>query len=207
MEILRDPKRRASERIDVYGFFVTLATCCRQLGNYHAVFALTGALTSPLLAWVQEIAHRRDKHALSLLKRVVRSDNNYRVYLADLTKCSPDAPHVPYLGLLNRTMLVLETDAPVFVGDAVNFLRCRKIWTVTGEFLSGRKEGAKDEAIVVHPSVRRALAASMSRTRLDYNELSEMSAKAKAGFLKSVAQRAFHQARKLGHQVLREPPF
>ena len=82
----------------MYGFFVNLATSCRHLGNYHAVFALTGALTSPLLAWVLEIAHRRDKQALSSLKRLVRSDNNYRVYLADLTKCNPDRPHIPYLG-------------------------------------------------------------------------------------------------------------
>jgi hypothetical protein len=205
--VLRDPRRRVSERIDVFGFFVSLAAACRQIGNYHAVFALVGGLSSPLLAWVADIAHRKDKHALNSLKRLVRPDNNYRVYWADLTKCEPDKPHIPYLGLLNRSLLALECDAPVWVGEEVNFLRCRKIWSAVLSFLEGQRAagaaeaGGSESAVVVHPSVRRALAASMSRTLVDYVGLSEMSALAKAAFMKSGMQRVLHGARTFGHQL------
>ena len=112
-EILNDCKRTASERIDDFGFFVNLARACREVGNYHAVFAIVGGLQSPLLNWVKDLAHRRDKHEFKALKRLVKADNNYRIYFADLSKRDPKKPCIPYLGLLNRTLLSLSQTSNV----------------------------------------------------------------------------------------------
>jgi len=206
-EILTDSKRTASDRIDDFGFFVAVAKACREVGNYHAVFALVGGLQSPLLHWVTEIAHRKDKHVFHSLKRLVRTDNNYKIYHADLSKRSTSKPCIPYLGLLNRALLSLQSDLPVFVDTEqkrINFLRCRKIWFSIHRYLKWQHSKSNNSLspVVIDPCIRRALSESMSRSVLKYSELSSMSSLAKSCYVKSVRQRAFHRARILGHHIV-----
>jgi hypothetical protein len=86
------------------------------------VFALVGSLQSPLLQWVVELASRRDKADFVSLQRLCRADNNYKVYAADLSKQAGVC--VPYLGLLNRSLLSLQMDVPVYVTpNRINFAR------------------------------------------------------------------------------------
>jgi len=209
-EILTDSKRTASDRIDDFGWFVSLAKSSRELGNYHAVFAIVGGLQSPLLVWVTEIAHRKHKRQFNVLKRLVKTDNNYRVYHADLSKRSAKLPCIPYLGLLNRNMLTLQCDTPVYTDSEkrrINFTRCIRTRSAVVKYLKWQtpvSHSLPSNGVLIDPCIRKALAESMSRSVLDYRELSTMSSVAKSGFVKSLRQRAFHRARIFGHQIVGE---
>lgn len=205
-EILLDAKRTASERIDDFGFFCQLARESRKLGNFHAVFALVGSLQSPLLRWVEDLATRKDQKDFHALKRLCRTDNNYKVYFADLSKRDKHSPCVPYLGLLNRTLLSLQCEVPLFPpqqDDHVNFLRCRRIWKEINNYL--QFQSSQSDWVYAEDNVRRALGESMSKAILDYTELTTLSLQAKASYKKSARQRAFHRARTMGHQIVGSP--
>mmetsp|Transcript_17820 Transcript_17820/g.28852 ORF Transcript_17820/g.28852 Transcript_17820/m.28852 type:complete len:679 (-) Transcript_17820:155-2191(-) len=105
-EVLQLSSNSINACIKLLGFFVRLASECRKLRNFHLLFALVAGLNQPTLAWVWGIAHRKHLLAFHDLRRVVSPRNNYLVYRADLSKCNPHRPKIPFIGLMLKDMSV-----------------------------------------------------------------------------------------------------
>ena len=70
---------------------LNIAGSLRNLRNFHLFFAVMGGLNQPHLDWIWAFVKEKQKLRFQNLNQAVKPDNNYMVYLEDLSKAGNKA--------------------------------------------------------------------------------------------------------------------
>ena len=141
-----DEPEDVNDRVNRLLYMMKVAEECRQLNSFHAFFGLMGGLCQPQLMWVWGFAKEKDKMMFNNLKRAVSPHNDYRVYRADLSKCTDDT-YIPFLGYTTKVLFTFEKQIKAFsteFPDLIDFGRLISMFATVEEFLDGKESSLKN---------------------------------------------------------------
>ncbi|GAM25533.1 hypothetical protein SAMD00019534_087080 [Acytostelium subglobosum LB1] len=129
-------RERAQDRVNTLAYFIELAKCCVDIGNYSAASSIVGGLNH---ASISRLRHTWDKlsaktaadyKALETLFDMSMNYKNYR----ETIKSSPTSVVVPYLAIITKDLFAIEEANETFTATGlINMEKFRLIYKIIKE--------------------------------------------------------------------------
>jgi len=115
------------DRVKMMGKFIELANHCKELNNFNALFSvLSGLALASIFRLKQTWAALppEDLQKYKDLQKYTSREKNFKEVRVAIRSVKP--PCIPYIGLYLTDLTFIEDGNPKYVGDKINFVKCRK---------------------------------------------------------------------------------
>ena len=150
--------------------FIAFAEKLRELNNFNGLMELLTGLSSPTirrLSATWQRLPRRIRSAYAFLRKVMKSENNFKAYRDTLAGEGP--PCIPYIGVILKDLVSVSEFEPDEVDEKINFQKREREAEI---ILSMKKYQNLSFNLTAVPPIQRFL---LSQSHLSEDEMMDLS--------------------------------